>query len=124
MKTDDIPNIPLWQQVAASEVQAIMQCWGCKTLSLLHKDGILDYTTLKKLDPAHLNPTLTLPAVTRMFTKLSLVADHVFEGERLAEIQAQLSTSLMQVSKAALTLKESDLKKIERRRKVKAPRSV
>ena len=90
-----------------------MKCWGCKTLSSLHKNGIVDFTTLKKLDPDSLNPTLTLDAVKNMLTKLFLVAGEMLEGDRKLRTQAQITASLMAVSASAMNLSKSDLKKIE-----------
>ena len=59
-----------------------MQCWGCDTLSSLHKNGIVDYTTLKKLDPENLNPTLQPATVQHMLVKLYKVAAETLEGQR------------------------------------------
>ena len=118
MKTKSNPNVAEWQLVAASEIQAIMKCWGCKTLSSLHKNGIVDFTTLKKLDPDSLNPTLTLDAVKNMLTKLFLVAGEMLEGDRKLRTQAQITASLMAVSASAMNLSESDLKKIEDRKRI------
>ena len=118
MKTKSNPNVAEWQLVAASEIQAIMKCWGCKTLSSLHKNGVVDFTTLKKLDPDSLDPTLTLDAVKNMLTKLFLVAGEMLEGDRKLRTQAQITASLMAVSASAMNLSKSDLKKIEDRKRI------
>ncbi len=124
MKTDDIPNISPWQLVAAEEIRETMRCWGCQTLSSLHKNGVVDFTTLSKLNPDHINPTISLPATKRLFTKLYLVAAETFTGEKLAEVQTQLSLALMRVSAAAMTLNESDRKKIAERKRINTPPSL
>lgn len=124
MKTDDIPNISPWQLVAAEEIRETMRCWGCKTLSSLHKDGVVDYTTLSKLNPERLDPTLSLHATKRLFTKLYLVAAETFTGEKLKEVQNQLSLALMRVSAADMTLTDSDRKKIAERKRIKTPPEI
>ena len=118
MMTTSNSHIPLWQTIAAEEIQAIMKCWGCTTLSSLHKDGCIDYTTLKKLDPKDLNPTLTLSATLRMFVKLYLVAGEMFEGEKLKRIQDQIKESHMKVAAAAFELSEKDKANIEKRKRI------
>ena len=103
-------HIPLWQTIAAEEIQAIMKCWGGTTLSSLHKNGIVDYKTLRKLDPDHLDPTLTASATQRMLVKLYLVAGEMLEGERCERTQAQITQSLMRVAATArgLTAEEKE----------------
>ena len=118
MKTASYSTIPKWQTIAAGEIQAIMKCWGLATLSSLHKDGCIDYTTLKKLDPKDLNPTLTLSATLRMFVKLYLVAGETLEGDKRERTQARLTQALMQVAAAGRDLTESDREKIEERKRI------
>ena len=111
-------QIPYWLTIAAGEIQVIMKCWGCKTLSSLHKNGIVDYTTLKKLDPEHLNPTLQHTTVQNMLVKLYKVAAATLEGQRREQTMAQITQSLMSVSAAAMELTAEDWEKIKRRRRV------
>ena len=69
-------------------------------------------------------PTLSLHATKRLFTKLYLVAAETFTGEKLAEVQTQLSLALMRVSAAAMSLTESDRKKIAERKRIKTPPEI
>ena len=118
MMTTSNSQIPLWQTIAAEEIQAIMKCWGCTTLSSLHKNGIVDYKTLKKLDPANLDPTLESATVQKMLVKLYLVAGEMFEGEKLKRIQNQIKESHMKVAAAAFELSEKDKANIEKRKRI------
>ena len=56
--------------------------------------------------------------------KLYLVAAETFTGEKLAEVQTQLSLALMRVSAAAMSLTESDRKKIAERKRIKTPPEI
>ena len=118
MTTTSDSHIPCWLAIAAHEIQVIMQCWGCDTLSSLHKNGIVDYTTLKKLDPENLNPTLQPATVQHMLVKLYKVAAETLEGQRREQTMAQLTQSLMRVAAAAMELTEADRRKIEKRRRI------
>ena len=95
-----------------------MKCWGCKALSSLHKNGCIDYTTLKKLDPTELDPTLTLSAVQRMLVKLYLVAGEMLEGERKERTQGQLTQALMRVAAAGRELTKAEKEKIAERKRI------
>ena len=94
-----------------------MQCWGCDTLSSLHKNGIVDYTTLKKLDPENLNPTLQPATVQHMLVKLYKVAAETLEGQRREQTMAQLTQSLMRVAARDMTLTEAHSLKLWNRRR-------
>ena len=118
MKTASNSQLPKWLPIAAEEIQAIMKCWGCKTLSSLHKNGCIDYTTLKKLDPTELDPTLTLSAVQRMLVKLYLVAGEMLEGERKERTQGQLTQALMRVAAAGRELTKAENDKIAERKRI------
>ena len=108
MMTTSNSHIPLWQTIAAEEIQAIMKCWGCTTLSSLHKN----------LDPANLDPTLESATVLKMLVKLYLVAGEMFEGEKLKRIQNQIKESHMKVAAAAFELSEKDKANIEKRKRI------
>ena len=118
MMTTSNSHIPSWQTIAAEEIQAIMKCWGCTTLSSLHKNGIVDYKTLMKLNPANLDSTLKASTVQKMLVKLYLVAGKMLEGDRLMRTQAQIAQSLMKVSAAAMELSEKDKAEIEERKRI------
>ena len=85
--------------------------------SFFHRGGKIS-TTLKKLDPKDLNPTLTLSATLRMFVKLYLVAGETLEGDKRERTQARLTQALMQVAAAGRELTESDREKIEERKRI------
>ena len=118
MTTASNSQLPLWLTIAAEEIQAIMKCWGCRTLSSLHKNGIVDYKTLRKLDPDHLVPTLTASATQRMLVKLYLVAGEMLEGERRERTQAQITQSLMRVAATARGLTAEEKERIDDRKRI------
>ena len=118
MTTASNSQLPLWLTIAAEEIQAIMKCWGCRTLSSLHKNGIVDYKTLRKLDPDHLDPTLTASATQRMLVKLYLVAGEMLEGERRERTQTQITQSLMRVAATARGLTAEEKERIEDRKRI------
>ena len=117
MTTSNTP-IPSWLAIAAEEIQAIMKCWGCTTLSSLHKNGIVDYKTLKKLNPANPDPSLEASTAQKLLVKLYLVAGEMLEGERLMLTQARITQSLMKVAAAAMELTEKDKANIEKRKRI------
>ena len=122
MKHEGYPEIPAWLNIASQEIIAIMKSWGCPSLSSLHKEGLLTYKTLKKLDPDALDPSLELPTVQNMFAKLFVVAGKSLEGDRRQCVQQKLTTALMNVSSAAVTLSEDDIEKIEKRKRMRQHR--
>ena len=122
MKHEGNPEIPAWLIVASQEIIAIMQSWGCPSLSSLHKEGLLTYKTLKKLDPDALDPTLALPTVQEMLAKLYVVASASLDGDRRQLVQQKLTTALMKVSSAAVTLSEDDREKIGKRKRMRQRR--
>lgn len=119
MMTDCASPGPAWLPVAVSETQAMMKCWGCKTLSSLHKDSGASYATLRKLDPQAPNPTLQVETVLKLFTRLYQVANLLLEGEQREQVMAQATRSLMAISDAANPLSKADLKRIEARRAIR-----
>ena len=122
MKHEGNPEIPAWLIVASQEIIAIMKSWGCPSLSSLHKEGLLTYKTLKKLDPDALDPTLALPTVQEMLAKLYVVASASLDGDRRQLVQQKLTTALMKVSSAAVTLSEDDREKIGKRKRMRQRR--
>lgn len=119
MMTECASPGPAWLPVAVSETQAMMKCWGCKTLSSLHKDSGASYATLRKLNPQAPDPTLQVETVKRLFTRLYQVAALLLEGERREQAMAQATHSLMAISDAADPLGKADLKRIEVRRAIR-----
>ena len=122
MKHEGNPEIPAWLMIASQEIIAIMKSWGCPSLSSLHKEGLLTYKTLKKLDPAALDPTLALPTVQDMFAKLYVVAGESLDGDRRQRVRQKLTTALMNVSSAAVMLSQYDREKIGKRKRMRQRR--
>ena len=108
-----------WLPEAVRGFQEIMKSWGCSTLSALHKDGCLSMATLRKLDPLHTDPSISLETVVGMIGKLMNMARLIFSDDEQPKVQSTLASVLAQVIAASSPLTERDKEQAESRKRVR-----
>lgn len=67
-----------WPRQVVLIFASIMKIWNCRSISALHKETLLPYATLKKLDFNNPDPTISLDAVENIFAVLYQVAEIKF----------------------------------------------
>ncbi len=63
-------EVPLWLQRASRAVVCFMERNSIRTFSHLQTETGLNYRTLRKLAPGHINPSITFEAVVHIFAQL------------------------------------------------------
>lgn len=63
-------EVPQWLKRASRVLADFMERNGIRSFSSLHKETALNYRTLRKLAPGHINPSISIDAVTNIFAQL------------------------------------------------------
>ncbi len=92
-------EVPQWLQRASEALACFMKRTTIRTFSALTKETGLNYRTLRKLDPKHIDPSITFEAVVNIFAQLGYYIkenDDTAIGEE--DDYEGLDTALMNIS--------------------------
>lgn len=67
-----VEEVPQWLQRASRAVARLMEDYDIRSFSSLHTETGLNYRTLKKLDPRHIDTTISYESVAKIFARLFL----------------------------------------------------
>ena len=96
---------------------SIMKIWNCRSISALHKETLLPYATLKKLDFNNPDPTISLDAVENIFAVLYQVAEIKFARDeaRLSKLKQVIKDGMIDVRVSWCRLSKEKKEKIMKR---------
>lgn len=63
-------EVPQWLQQASDALACFMEENSIRSFSSLQTETKMNYRTLRKLDPKHIDPTITFEAVMNIFAQL------------------------------------------------------
>ncbi|MGM9698952.1 MAG: hypothetical protein ACI3Y0_09970 [Prevotella sp.] len=106
-----------WPRQVVLIFACIMKIWNCRSISALHKDTLLPYATLKKLDFNNPDPTISLDAVENIFAILYQVAEIKFacDEARLTKLKQVIKDGMFDVRVSWCRLSDEKKEKIMKR---------
>ena len=106
-----------WPRQVVLIFASIMKIWNCRSISALHKETLLPYATLKKLDFNNPDPTISLDAVENIFAVLYQVAEIKFARDeaRLSKLKQVIKDGMIDVRVSWCRLSKEKKEKIMKR---------
>lgn len=106
-----------WPRQVVLIFASIMKIWNCRSISALHKETLLPYATLKKLDFNNPDHTISLDAVENIFAVLYQVAEIKFARDeaRLSKLKQVIKDGMIDVRVSWCRLSKEKKEKIMKR---------
>ena len=106
-----------WPRQVVLIFASIRKIWNCRSISTLHKETLLPYATLKKLDFNNPDPTISLDAVENIFAVLYQVAEIKFARDeaRLSKLKQVIKDGMIDVRVSWCRLSKEKKEKIMKR---------